>query len=102
MPRGIMLALFIQRCHGQRNQPQRFARRIKPPPRKRQQPVIGKMRKIIPKRIRRIKVVFRQRKRPRRSRCPRIHQRRLNHLILVITPPHKAAPVFNINMNIRP
>ena len=102
MPRRIVFAQLRQRRNRERHQPQRFARRIEAPARERQQPVVREMRKIIAKRIGRVEIVFGKRESAGGGGSPGIHQRRLNHLILLRAAAHETAAVFDVDMHVRP
>jgi len=101
MPPGVGFAHLAQRFHGQRNQPQRFPRRLQAPARHRHHSVAGEVRQVIAKGVGGIKIVLGKREGSGRGGRPGIHQRGLQHLVRVAAAAHEAAPVLHENVDVR-
>ena len=62
--------------------------------------VVGQVRKIIAESVGGVEIVFRQRERAGGGGRPGIHQRRLDHLILIGAAAHEAAAVFHVDVHV--
>ena len=100
MAPGAGFAQLAERFHGQRDQPQRFARRIEAPARHGHHAVVGEVREVIAKGVGGVEIVLGKREGAGRGGRPGIHQGGLQHLVLVGAAAHEAAAVLDENVDV--
>jgi len=98
---GIGLAHARERVHRERDQPQRFARRIETPARKGQQSVICQMRKVVVKGVRGVQMIFGKREGSGGGRSPGVDQGGLHYLILFAAAADKGPAVVDEDSHLR-
>ena len=84
-------AARVARLLRQRHQPQA----VEHPARDRQHAVVGQVIEVVVERLDRVERVLGQRVGAGRRRGPRVHERRLDHVVAIGRPPHEAAAVVD-------
>ena len=100
MPPRLFFAHLAQRVDGQRDQAQRFARRIEAPSRDGNQSVVGQVLQVIAEGVGGVEVVFGERESAGGGGRPGVHQGGLQHLVFVFAAAHEAAAVLHEEMNL--